>query len=161
MPAKRAATPVINPNDRYLIAATIYAEARGEGARAMRAVGDVILNRLFAQHEGAKTVAQVVLGRGQFSCWPDQGRNPDAGLRKAHLDALDPTTKDGKAWAEAQKIAEHALNVYHNGWARLVEVGNAVYFAENRITPLTGWEKVKRIGKLTFYRQKTIDAPQS
>ena len=49
-----------------IVAATLCAEARGEGARGMRAVLEVIDRRAVDRH---LTAAQVCLQRKQFSCW--------------------------------------------------------------------------------------------
>jgi spore germination cell wall hydrolase CwlJ-like protein len=52
--------------DQWLVAQTIYGEARGEPWEGQLAVGYVIRNR---QQKSGLSVAQVVMARGQFTCW--------------------------------------------------------------------------------------------
>lgn len=51
------------------MARTIYGEARGEGARGMQAVGNVIMNRVKAGSWYGASIKDVCLKPYQFSCW--------------------------------------------------------------------------------------------
>ncbi len=54
-----------------VVALTIFGEARGAGVEGMRAVGDVIRNRVMATHYGGWR--EVCLRKWQFSCWTPVG----------------------------------------------------------------------------------------
>lgn len=54
-----------NSEDK-LLACAIYAESRGEGHRGMRAVGNVVINRV-SHKDWPSTVKGVVFQRGQFT----------------------------------------------------------------------------------------------
>lgn len=57
-----------------VFALTLHHEAAGEGRRGMVAVGKVILRRAALKFTG-RTVREVCLARGQYSCWaPTQGK---------------------------------------------------------------------------------------
>lgn len=115
----------------------IYFEARGEGAEGMKAVAQVILNRV--RHPAfPKSVCGVVYqgvaeGACQFS-FACEGRHA------APADA---------AWAEARTIAGRALAGHV-----MAEVGNATHFHATRVAP--DWRdsllKVVQIGSHIFYR---------
>lgn len=56
----------VTDNGLYVVALTIYHEARGEGVRGMEAVASVIYNRSV---ERKMSVVDVCLQKDQFSCW--------------------------------------------------------------------------------------------
>lgn len=55
--------------ERQLLAATLMAEAGGEGKQGMQAVGEVIMNRTKMKYRGDGTVSEVILADKQFSAW--------------------------------------------------------------------------------------------
>ena len=58
-----------NLTEQQLLAATLAAEAGGEGTRGMQAVGNVIMNRTKANYRGDGTVSEVITAPSQFSAW--------------------------------------------------------------------------------------------
>jgi N-acetylmuramoyl-L-alanine amidase len=85
-----------------IVAATIWAEARGDGVRGMAAVAAVIGNRRrnTPPRYGAGWVG-VCLRRWQFSCWNIY----DDGRRDLNLDLI-LNGPDGARWHQAQALAE-------------------------------------------------------
>jgi spore germination cell wall hydrolase CwlJ-like protein len=62
-------TPIVNQKDidnAYILAATLWGEARGEGLKGMQAVLNVIINRA---NGNISTASQIVLQPKQFSFW--------------------------------------------------------------------------------------------
>lgn len=57
--------------DTEVVALTIFGEARGAGPDGMRAVADVIRNRVLAKRYGGWR--EVCLRKWQFSCWTPVG----------------------------------------------------------------------------------------
>lgn len=55
-----------------VVAVTVYGEARGTGVEGMRAVADVIRNRVQSGRYGASW-REVCLRKWQFSCWTPVG----------------------------------------------------------------------------------------
>lgn len=60
-----------------LLARTIWGEARGESPNGMRAVGEVIRNRVLTAFRGKSTYSGVILDPYQFSAWLDDDPNRD------------------------------------------------------------------------------------
>jgi spore germination cell wall hydrolase CwlJ-like protein len=94
----------INPADVHLLAATAWAEARGEGEPGMRAVAHVIVNRLGPRF--GEDLHTVIFAPKQFSAW-NLG-DPNRPL------ALDPEryATRGEAlqsWEVAQQVALQVL----------------------------------------------------
>lgn len=87
----------LDPQTTFM-ALTMWAEARGEGRRGMRAVGHVIRNRTVSP-QFPDDVTGVVLQHRQFSVWlapiPDPRRTVGADLR---------------AWETALELAEKILS---------------------------------------------------
>lgn len=84
-----------------IVAATVWAEARNQGAVGMAAVACVIRNRLLAATWYGKSWSGVCLKQWQFSCWnvyKDGSKDPN-------LDMIlrGPT---GKYWNQALCLAE-------------------------------------------------------
>jgi spore germination cell wall hydrolase CwlJ-like protein len=61
--------------DLLTLARTIYGEARGESFLGQQAVGWVVVNRAKRPGWWGRTVAQVCLAAGQFSCWNSSDPN--------------------------------------------------------------------------------------
>ncbi len=127
-----------------LVAATVYAEARSEGPRGMRAVAHVIFNRVGGRF-GA-TVRDVILAPFQFSAWnrndPNRpiAENPEAFL---NCDA------DREAWDHAQAIARDVIE------GRSIDpTGGARFYHTRSIRPRWAAYGVgrQRIGAHVFYR---------
>jgi len=57
------------PNEREMLAATLQAEAGGEGVQGMLAAGAVIRNRAELGNYGGNTISGVIMQPGQFSAW--------------------------------------------------------------------------------------------
>lgn len=57
--------------DAEVVSLTVFGEARGAGVEGMRAVADVIRNRVLAKRYG--TWREVCLRKWQFSCWTPVG----------------------------------------------------------------------------------------
>ena len=125
-------------DDAWWLAATIWAEARGQGERGMRAVADVIANRARAS---GRTVRAIVTARGQFGVWA-RGR-----VRPSHkrLGRLDPDGMDGRAWAMAQHIAREVLDGGRDTTA------GATSFCQRRCAGRRGI--TRRIGAHVFYKR--------
>ncbi|MBA3037480.1 MAG: cell wall hydrolase [Desulfobacterium sp.] len=117
---------------------TIYWEARGSGTAAMKAIANVVMNRL--GHEGfPNTICKVVMqgreqGACQFSWWCD-GRSDDA--------------KEDESYAIAKEISRKALNRQLKD-----RTGGALYFHQRKVTPSWSAEYIKtvEIGELVFYK---------
>ncbi len=127
-----------NDQTDYL-ARTMWGEARGEGARGMQAVGNVILNRVKAGGWYGASIKDVVLKPYQFSAWNTDDPNREKML-KAKPEQL----------SQARKIAlqlqtgalpditggatnYHATNVSPT-WAKkmtkTVQIGNHIFYKE-------------------------------
>lgn len=152
----------INAEDLKYLAATLWGEARGEGAAGMLAVANVIYNRAAHPNRklfGGPTVKGVVLKPWQFSCW--NANDPNRKLLVRIVDENQepkPTTKDGVAYMQAKQIAAGVLM----GTVPDPTAG-ALYYHSKLVTP-RDWnfdllEWVGIIGNHVFYRDKVL-APQ-
>jgi spore germination cell wall hydrolase CwlJ-like protein len=129
-----------------LLASTIFAEARSEGARGMRAVAHVINNRAQAGNRFGNGMAGVILKPWQFSAWNKGDPN-----RKI---ALNPqkyarSGNDRAAWADAQTIAREVVE------GRSVDPTNGALFYHTRaVKPRWSSSGVGKrvIGRHIFYR---------
>jgi hypothetical protein len=107
-----------------MLAATMWAEARGEGEEAMRAVGHVIVNRV-GQRFGADLRA-VIFAPYQFSAW--NAGDPNRSL------ALNPDLaargRDREGWLMAQTIAREILD------GRSIDpTGGALFYHTPEVSP--------------------------
>lgn len=84
-----------------IVAATIWGEARNQGAEGMRAVACVIANRSRQHYRGKEDAAAVCLDPWQFSCW----NAADPNLPKLQRIAADPDS----AYLAAVEIAREVL----------------------------------------------------
>lgn len=121
------------------MARTIWGEARGEGARGMQAVANVIMNRVNKGGWYGATIKDVVLKKWQFSTWNegDPNREKILNATPAQLaQALDISKKVIKG--ELQDITAGATN-YHAttvkpSWAekmtKTVQIGNHIFYRE-------------------------------
>ncbi len=117
---------------------TIYWEARGDGAAGMKAIANVVMNRL--GREGfPNTICGVVTqgreqGACQFSWWCD-GRLDDA--------------EENEPYAIAKEIARKALN------RQLTDrTSGALYYHRHNVPPSWSVEYIKtvEVGKHVFYK---------
>lgn len=83
-----------------VLACTIWGEARGESIAGQEAVAAVIINRARLPRWWGRTVKDVCLKPGQFSCW-----NADDPNRVK----LDHLSDDDPAFATALRIARRAM----------------------------------------------------
>ena len=119
------------------LARTIYGEARGEGARGMQAVANVVMNRVKAGGWYGASVKDVVLKPKQFSCW-----NSDDPNRTIILAATAAQLK------QARSIAEQAIN------GTLPDItGGATHYHAKSITPYwaASLKQTTTIGNHVFY----------
>lgn len=131
-----------------IVAATIWAEARGEGVRGMAAVASVIGNR--RRHTppryGAGWVG-VCLRRWQFSCWNVY----DDGRRDANLDAII-RGPEGARWHQAQALADLVMDDLLRD-----ETGGATHYHTLSVAPY--WKDspqmrfCRQIGAHLFYHE--------
>lgn len=130
------------PQDIYM-AKTIWGEARGEGARGMQAVANVIMNRVNRGDWYGASIKDVVLKPYQFSCW----------------NATDPNRAKIDALTEADLAASGALNIARQVISgQLPDItGGATEYHNKKITPSWNWDKLEKtvtIGNHVFYRSK-------
>lgn len=147
--ASLAANPAARPfrlvgalddsRDLECLTQAVYYEARGEGAAGMRAVAQVVLNRV--RHPAfPKTVCGVVF----------QGAAQKTGCQFSF--ACDGSMRSGvqrAVWARAEKVAARALAGQVMG-----EVGTATHFHTTAVSPR--WApnllRVAQVGSHVFYR---------
>lgn len=91
-----------NLPDVTLLALLIYGEARGEKEAGRRAVGHVVLNRLYKSKRYGATLPAVILKKWQFSCF-NQGDPNRAKLEKL---AVDP---EGEIYDQCLCVAANLL----------------------------------------------------
>ena len=119
------------------MARTLYGEARGEGARGMQAVANVIMNRVKAGSWYGASIKDVVLKPYQFSCWNanDPNRNIILNATPAQL-------------AQARNIAERVIS------GELPDItGGAVNYHAKSVLPYwaASMTKTATIGNHIFY----------
>lgn len=125
-----------------LLARTIWGEARGEGYTGMKAVANVIMNRVQKGSWYGKTVQEVVLKPYQFSTWNanDVNRN-----KAANVDETDTSF-----WT-AKKIASLAYN------GQIDDItGGAINYHSVGVNPYwaSEMEKTVQIGNHIFYKER-------
>lgn len=124
------------------VARTIWGEARGEGARGMQAVANVIMNRTARGGWYGLTPAEVCKKPYQFSCWNENDPN------RAKLLAV---TDSDKEFRQALSIARDAVN------GDLIDItdGATEYHAKNIKPENWDYSKLKQtvlIGNHIFYK---------
>ncbi len=121
------------------LARTIWGEARGEGARGMQAVGNVILNRVSRGGWYGASIKDVVLKPYQFSAWnaADPNRQKmlnatDADLRQARTIALQlqagtlPDITGGATNYHATSVSP----AWAKKMTKTVQIGNHIFYKE-------------------------------
>lgn len=93
--------PIQMSEDEFIMAMTMWGEARSEGKTGMAYVGHVIMNRAAANFRGS-TVREVSLWKQQFSCW--NRRDPNRiKLNYAYLE--NSVGEERQRWEEAKELA--------------------------------------------------------
>ena len=141
-PVRAAAAMVFtahSQNDSDCLTQAVYYEARGEGADGMRAVAQVILNRV--RHPAyPKTICGVVY-QGAYQHVSCQFSFVCNGAMGGPLEAW--------AWRRAKSVAEAALGGYV-----MTAVGTATSFHTTGVNP--GWsgtmDRVTQVGSHIFYQ---------
>lgn len=130
------------PQEIYL-AKTLWGEARGEGLQGMQAVANVVMNRVERGGWYGASIKDVVLKKGQFSCWNENDPN------RIKIDNL---TLEELRNSGALQVAEMAIA----GNLADITDGATEYHAKS-IKPNWDWSKLEKtvtIGNHIFYRSK-------
>lgn len=129
----------ITPEEFNILVQTVWAEARGDGYKGMRAVAEVILNRA---HKNARcwpnNVKEVVLQQKQFSCW---------NLNDPNLKKIKNLNKRSKSYQLAEKAVHDALK-----GSNMTQ--GATHYHTHRVRPqwARGVNPVVKIGQHRFYK---------
>lgn len=125
----------------YIVAATVWDEARGEGEQGMRAVLNVIMNRAKGNFEKAR---DVVLKPKQFSGWNNVA-NPEEASKM-----LADDMRNNKTYQKIIDLVDKAFK----GQLPDITGGALFYFNPKKVTP--SWAKklvkTKSIGNHDFYK---------
>lgn len=135
--------------DAYVVIATLWGEARGEGEVGMQAVMNVIMNRCKGDFNKARG---VVLKRKQFSIWngvPD----PEASSLKLAQGFRNKEIKDSASYLKAVEIVDKAMK----GSLPDITDGATFYFNPHKVFPkwAKSMVKIKTIGNHDFYKLKS------
>lgn len=127
-----------NQNDTDCLTQAVYYEARGEGTDGMRAVAQVIVNRVRNPNYPKSICAVVYQGASQHGC-----------QFSFACDGSADTPARNAAWRRARSIAEAAMNGYV-----MKSVGSATSFHTVSVHP--DWagtmQRVATIGSHIFYQ---------
>ncbi|HOT88113.1 MAG TPA: cell wall hydrolase [Bacteroidales bacterium] len=130
-----------NITNEYILAATLWKEARGEGERGMQAVMNVIMNRAKGDFKKAKDIA---LASKQFSAWNNISNPEQVALTFAKQ------VKNDEQWKQAIKI------VYQASKGNLPDItkGAICYFNPKLLHPswMRSMIKTTEIGNHSFYK---------
>lgn len=134
--------------EHFMLAVTIWAEARGEGYDGMRAVGYVIANRMKKNFRTDGTIEGTVRWPLQFSCWNSNDPNI-AKMNKQYLD--NSSGMEYYQWETAKQIAR---DIMRTGTEYDITNGSLFYHAEY-VNPNWADNKNKSvvIGQHIFYRK--------
>jgi N-acetylmuramoyl-L-alanine amidase len=124
-----------------VVAAVLWAEARGEGERGIRAVAEVIHNRTRNRQFG-RTPYEVVTKPKQFSCL--NNTSPAKLVNRAQKS----TGPDQHAWKFALWIAEGLRLGVHPGG----RTGGALYYDSFTLAGKTPYTYTVTIGNHHFYK---------
>ena len=124
------------PEDRLILARTIYGEARGEDEKGKRAIAHVVFNRVtFAYGTGGRdhTVAAACLRWKQFSCWNWGDPNRAKVLAVSEADAVLKACLFAVRMAEAELDFTGGARWYHAaGAAPVWAVGKTPCFVHGQ-----------------------------
>lgn len=133
----------VSEKDLWCLATAIYFEARGESYRGQVAVAQVVMNRI--KHRlYPKTICGVVF----------QNQNSRNGCQFSFAcDGIPETVTDGKAWKQAQEIAQGVTD----GVLYLPEVADATHYHATYVSPVWAprMHKIAQVGLHVFYRFKS------
>jgi len=131
--------------DAYLIAATLWKEARGEGTKGMIAVMNVIQNRTKNRYMGAKSMRDVILQPKQFSCWLGT-KNHDL-----ETERIAKSGKDSNEFKMALQIVQYALE------GKLNDITHGSMYYTNPSQGVPKWARkmkvVLKLGQHHFYKE--------
>lgn len=136
--------------EHFMLAATIWAEARGEGYEGMRAVGYVIANRMKNNFRTDGTIEGTVKWPKQFSCWNKQDPNR-VKMTEEYLENAKGT--ELYQWETAKQIA---ADIMRNGTRNDITNSSLFYHAEY-VSPdwASNDNKSVVIGQHIFYQKAT------
>lgn len=128
-----------NITNAYIVAATLWGEARGEGERGMHAVLNVIMNRAKGNFQKAR---DVVLASKQFSMWND--------VSEPAVTAMAMVRNSDDQWLEAVRLVDRASQ----GNLPDITHGATFYFNPKKANPSWAKKMVRtaRIGNHDFYK---------
>ncbi len=138
------------PHDRFMLAATIYGEARGESFDTQVAVGWTIRNRAqwVSDHGGplmfgTGTLSSACIAAYQFSCW-----NTDS---PEHETMLDIVSSSGSGDPSFQSCLNAADAVIFGTTPD--PTGGCKWYHDSSIPNPPAWgDPALQIGSLTFFR---------
>jgi spore germination cell wall hydrolase CwlJ-like protein len=133
-------------NDSYILATTIWGEARGEGEKGMQAVLNVILNRAGGDFNKA---TQISIQPKQFSFW-NKISNKQEYSNKIAQSAREGKFKDSKQYIQALTLVDKALK--HQ--LQDITGGAKFYFNPKLVRPAWANKMIKTstIGNHDFYK---------
>ena len=136
----------LNITNAYVVAATLWGEARGEGTNGMQAVMNIIMNRAHGDFSKAREVA---LKRKQFSVW-NGVKNPEEISLQMARDSRNKKLKDIPSYIEALELVDKAMR----GDLPDITGGATHYFNPHKVLPPWAKEMVKTvsIGNHDFYK---------
>lgn len=153
-PEKASSTKVLDNQkliNAYIVVATLWGEARGEGELGMQAVLNVIMNRAGGDFDKAR---DICLKPKQFSIWNDVQNPENKTLELINL-YTSKKMRDSKQFQQATDLVSKAMN---NALPDITG-GATFYFNPKKVIP--SWAKsmvkIKSIGNHDFY--KLVDKP--
>lgn len=148
-PSGASIAPSNNMTNAYLVAATVWMEARGEGEKGMHAVLNVIMNR--AHHDFSKA-KDVVLKDKQFAVWNEVSNPIQAAMDLAARQRAN-TEADADQYKIALKLVDMAMH------KKLPDVTHHALFYINADQANPSWlsdvVQTVKIGHHTFYKPKS------
>ena len=140
-----SATANYNIINAYIVATTLWGEARGEGEKGMQAVMNVIMNRAKGNFAKAK---DVVLAPKQFSMWNSVANAEETAL------AVARENRGNEQWQQAIRIADKSSA----GHLPDITGGATFYFNPKKANPSWAKKMVKiaSIGHHDFYKPRKM-----
>ena len=136
-------TPILD-SEHFYLAATMWAEARGEGPSGMGYVGHVIMNRVSENFRGS-TISDVVLYPKQFSCWNDN----DPNKKMLTIEYLENTSGAQRAAWETSKFLAKQIMFGTKDYTK-----GALFYHADYVDPnwSSAYTVTAKIGNHIFYR---------
>lgn len=136
-PKNDAAAKTYSKRDLDILTRMVYGEARGQSEKLKIASAYVALNRVKKGY--GRSIAEVVLQPGQFSCFNKNDPNYD--------DVWSPRNR--REWEHCRNVAQEVLEGKASDYSR-----GATHYHNDTVNP--DWarrdRKTTKIGKTTFYR---------